>query len=93
MTLIENGLIPIRYHDINNMLEATTPEMVEFMSYNDLNLNPEQYLILFFTCEFIVHAPELFENDHLLDFVANDDTYRKKSLGYLRRVVDVTKIG
>ncbi len=83
--------IPIRYHDINNMLEATTPEMVEFhMSYNDLNLNPEQYLIKKHTCEFIVHAPELFENDHLLDLCTNDDTYRNKSLDHLRRVVDVT---
>ena len=83
--------IPVRYHDINAMLKVTNPDIVEFhMSYDDLNIKPEKYLKSKYKCEFLVHAPELFDNDHLLDLCTDDINYRKKSILNLQRVIDTT---
>ena len=83
--------IPVRYHDINAMLKATNPDLIEFhMSYNDLNINPEKNLKGQYKCGFLVHAPELFENDHLLDLCSHDKGYKRDSIAYLQKVIDVT---
>ena len=83
--------IPVRYHDINGMLEATNPDLIEFhMSYDDLNINPEKKLKSQYKCGFLVHAPELFEKDHLLDLCSHDQKYREDSIAHLQKVINVT---
>ena len=83
--------IPVRYHDINSMLDTTKPNLIEFhMSYNDLNINPKKHLRDEYQCGFLVHAPELFENDHLLDLCSHDKKYRQDSVINLQKVIDVT---
>ena len=39
----------------------------------------------------IVHAPELFEGDHILDLTSLDSDYRKRSIAEMKRVIAVTK--
>lgn len=83
--------IPVRYHDINTMLDISKPDQIEFhMSYDDLNIDPKKYLRSEYECEFLVHAPELFENDHLLDLCSEDKKYRNLSIDNLQKVIDVT---
>lgn len=83
--------IPVRYHDINTMLDISKPDQIEFhMSYDDLNIDPKKYLRSKYECEFLVHAPELFENDHLLDLCSEDKKYRNLSIDNLQKVIDVT---
>lgn len=80
--------IPVRYHDFEKLSSQGQLDFVEFhLSYNDLSEKPSDFIKntshLFFT----VHAPELFENDHILDLCALDEDYRKTSVEHLRRVI------
>src|SRR5690606_34596989 len=39
----------------------------------------------------VVHAPELFAGDHLLDLTSPDEAYRQRSLLEMRRVIEKTR--
>jgi N-acetylneuraminate synthase len=83
--------LPVRFHDINSLLENTHPDSVEFhMSFKDIKENLSKFLTREYPCEYIVHAPELFEDDHLLDLCTPDDKYRDLSIKHLQRVIDKT---
>jgi len=83
--------LPVRFHDINSLMENTKPDSVEFhMSFKDITEDLSKFLTQEYSCEYIVHAPELFEDDHLLDLCTPDDEYRKKSIAHLQRVIDKT---
>ena len=85
--------IPVRYHDFNQLASICNCDLIEFhYSYKDLDLNPETYLDanLAKEMEYIVHAPELFENDHVLDLTSLDEEYRALSIKYMQKVIDVT---
>lgn len=83
--------LPVRFHDINSLLENTKPDSVEFhMSFKDIKEDLSQFLEKEYDCEYIVHAPELFEDDHLLDLCTPDEKYRNKSIVNLQRVIDKT---
>lgn len=83
--------LPVRFHDINSLLENTTPDSVEFhMSFKDITEDLSKFLTKEYICEYIVHAPELFEDDHLLDLCTPDTEYRRKSIAHLQRVIDKT---
>ncbi|MDQ7060116.1 MAG: hypothetical protein Q9M43_02905 [Sulfurimonas sp.] len=72
-------------------MENTHPDSVEFhMSFKDITEDLSQFLTREYSCEYIVHAPELFEDDHLLDLCSPDEVYRKKSIAHLQRVIDKT---
>ena len=84
--------IPVRYHDINSFLSMTSPDLIEFhLSFSDLTKKINNFLKNQYKCGFIIHAPELFENDDLLDLCSNNKSYRKKSIDNLKKVVDITK--
>lgn len=83
--------LPVRFHDINSLMENTTPDSVEFhMSFKDITEDLSKFLTREYSCEYIVHAPELFEDDHLLDLCTPNEEYRKKSISNLQRVIDKT---
>tara|TARA_B100000287_G_scaffold336839_1_gene322583 strand:+ start:1732 stop:3642 length:1911 start_codon:yes stop_codon:yes gene_type:complete len=86
-----NWGIPVRYHDINSLLGISKPAFVEFhMSYKDMLDNPAKFLNETYNCKFLVHAPELFENDHLLDLCTNNKSYRNKSIKYMKKLINLT---
>tara|TARA_Y100000992_G_scaffold290398_1_gene245860 strand:- start:16 stop:762 length:747 start_codon:yes stop_codon:yes gene_type:complete len=60
------------------------------MSYNDLSEDFNAYLNVNNNLDFLVHAPELFENDHLLDLCSDNRGYRKQSIKHLQNVIDKT---
>ena len=83
--------IPVRYHDHDKLTKNNEFDFVEFhFSYSDLKYDP----LNMFTPEqgkfFTSHAPELFEDDHLLDLASDDESYRQKSVDYLKLTIDRT---
>lgn len=84
--------IPVRFHDFKSLIKGTNLELVEFhLSYADLGRDYISSLSLHADLDFVVHAPELFENDHILDLCSPDESYRIKSVNNLQRVILLTK--
>jgi N-acetylneuraminate synthase len=84
--------IPIRYHDFKNIVNQSNFDLVEFhFSYSDLKLNPCDFLDSNgYDMDFVIHSPELFENDHLMDLSNDDINYRERSIYELERVIKKT---
>ena len=83
--------LPVRYHDFDSMIDRTNIDLVEFhLSYKDLDENPAEYLKEKYDFDLVVHAPELFANDHVLDLASFDNNYTEKSLSELQRVINLT---
>lgn len=85
--------IPVRYHDYKAILAKSNPDLLEFhLSCKDLELDFSQYLDQVHPdVTLIVHAPELFANDHLLDLCSFDDDYRDRSIRDMQRVIELTR--
>ena len=84
--------IPIRYHDLNDLGEWSNFDLLEFhLSYKDLDVDEDAFFEEVADRDLVVHAPELFEGDHVLDLCATDPDYRRTSIRNLERVVDLTR--
>ncbi|MBF0231434.1 MAG: N-acetylneuraminate synthase family protein [Desulfamplus sp.] len=84
--------VPIRYHDLKEMKELFRPDLLEFhLSYKDLDAEVENYFDNPLDMDFVVHAPELFANDHLLNLCTDDEKHRQRSVCELQKVIDVTR--
>lgn len=85
--------VPVRYHDVRKMVAATNLDLVEFhLSYKDLEVDLEKVLgEERFEIDLVVHSPELFAGDHVMDLCAPDPDYRKRSIEELQRVIDITR--
>jgi N-acetylneuraminate synthase len=82
--------VPVRHHDVRSFLKASQPDFIEFhLSYKDMNLNHADFFEKSNDLQFTVHAPELFENDHICDLVSFDKKYLQKSIDYMKRVVEI----
>jgi sialic acid synthase SpsE/sugar phosphate isomerase/epimerase len=85
--------VPVRYHDFIELKNEVELDFVEFhLSYNDLSVDPKQYVTLQPNVGLAVHAPELFSNDHLLDLASFDAQYREQSLLALQGVIEHTRL-
>jgi sialic acid synthase SpsE/sugar phosphate isomerase/epimerase len=84
--------IPVRYHDFMNLASLAPFDLLEFhLSYKDLDVDLSKYFQdQLFDMELVVHCPELFAGDHLLDLCSPNIEYRQHSIKELQRVVDVT---
>ena len=83
--------IPVRYHDFMNMKSKTNVDLLEIhLSYQDMELDFKQYIQEPVDLDLVVHAPELFEGDHLLDLCTDDNAYRNTSIDHMQRVIDLT---
>jgi sialic acid synthase SpsE/sugar phosphate isomerase/epimerase len=84
--------IPVRYHDINKMIGISNFDLVEFhMSYKDLEEDPCKFLTDPLNLDLVVHSPELFSGDHIMDLCSLDKGYRERSVFELQRVVNLTR--
>ena len=84
--------IPVRFHDIDKLSFDTNLDLVEFhLSYKDLDLDFSDYLKKEYDMDVVIHAPELFSGDHILDLCSQDKEYRNRSIYELQRVVDLTR--
>jgi N-acetylneuraminate synthase len=84
--------VPVRYHDLHQIAGACPLNLLEIhLSYKDLDLDLERFFQQPLPQQLVVHSPELFSNDHILDLCAEDMAYRERSIKELRRVVAVTR--
>ena len=84
--------IPVRYHDFEKYSNLVKPDMFEFhLSYSDMELDLSDYLKGTYDCGFVVHAPELFQNSHLMDLATPDGEYRNISMIETQKVIDITR--
>lgn len=84
--------IPVRYHDFKSLTTLTHPDFAEFhLSYKDLELDTGQFLAGIHDLGLVVHCPDLFSGDHLLDLATEDEAYRRRSIRELQRVVNIVK--
>ncbi|MDJ0688925.1 MAG: N-acetylneuraminate synthase family protein [Xenococcaceae cyanobacterium MO_188.B32] len=84
--------LPVRYHDFKTILSKTNPDLLEFhLSYKDLEQDIKQYFDRVYDLDLVVHSPELFAGDVILDLCSTDNDYRQHSIQELQRVIDLTR--
>lgn len=84
--------IPVRYHDWRALAAASNPDLVEFhLSYRDLEIDFREYIDDVCALDLVVHCPELFADDHILDLCSPSESYRARSVRELQRVIDLTR--
>ena len=84
--------VPVRFHDFPKIAGKSNFDLVEFhLSYRDLEVDFRPHVGSPQTLGLVVHSPELFAGDHVMDLCAEDPAYRDRSIAELQRVVDVTR--
>ena len=84
--------LPVRYHDFRSISRFANPDFLEFhMSFKDLDVPPSEIFDRPLDLDLIVHSPDLFTGDHILDLAAADPRYRSRSIRELQRAVDTTR--
>jgi len=84
--------IPVRFHDYKELLNKSNPGLLEFhLSYKDMEIEINKCFDRAYDMDFIVHSPELFSGDHILDLCSSDAAYRAKSVRELQKVVNLTR--
>ena len=80
--------VPVRYHDYKKLIQQTELDFLEFhLSYNDMDLNFKEFIDRKFNCGLIVHAPDLYRGDHILNLASEN---AERSIFELQRVIDLT---
>ena len=84
--------VPVRYHDFKKILAKTNPDLLEFhLSYKDLEEDIYQYFDQIYDLDLVVHSPELFAGDHVLNLCSEDEEYRQHSIKEMQRVINITR--
>lgn len=84
--------LPVRYHDFKSLSRCANPDFLEFhMSAKDLDVPPRQMFDSPLDLDLVVHSPDLFAGDHILDLAATGEAYRERSVAELQRVVNLTR--
>ncbi len=84
--------VPVRPHDFEKIKTIFNPKMLEFhLSHNDLNTKPSEFCKNKNLPYCVVHAPELFANEHLLDLCSLDKDILINSINEMKRVIDFSE--
>jgi sialic acid synthase SpsE/sugar phosphate isomerase/epimerase/CBS domain-containing protein len=84
--------LPVRWHDYRAMMNLTNLDLLEYhLSYKDMDSELTEWFKEPLETEFLVHAPELFQGDHILDLTSRDEDYRARSVIEMQRVIDLTR--
>lgn len=83
--------LPVRFHDFKDLKDGTNADFLEFhLSYNDMDMDWRACFDGQLDCDLVVHSPDLFKGDHILNLAEEDEEYRTRSISELQRVVDLT---
>jgi len=83
--------VPVRYHDALTISQACKMDLLEIhLSYKDLEQDIERFFTHPFTQKLVVHSPELFAGDHVLDLCSTNQSYRARSIVELQNVIEIT---
>ncbi|PCJ99927.1 MAG: acetylneuraminic acid synthetase [Zetaproteobacteria bacterium] len=84
--------VPVRFHDFKELGQGTNLDFLEFhLSYNDMDMDWHACFDQKLDCNLVVHSPDLFKGDHILNFAEKDKEYRKRSIAELQRVIETTR--
>ncbi|MDD5041855.1 MAG: N-acetylneuraminate synthase family protein [Candidatus Peribacteraceae bacterium] len=84
--------LPVRYHDFRSMMTGTNPDFLEFhLSYKDMEQDIHTFLKETYDMGLVVHSPDLFAGDHILNLASTDEQHRRRSVAELQRVIDLTR--
>jgi sialic acid synthase SpsE/sugar phosphate isomerase/epimerase len=84
--------VPVRYYDYDKLMDCTNPDFLEFhLSYKDMEQDIHRFFTEPYDMGLVVHSPDLFTGDHLLNLAAEDEAHRQRSIMELQRVVEVTR--
>jgi N-acetylneuraminate synthase len=84
--------LPVRFHDWRELAEKSNPDFLEFhLSYRDLELDFAESLDEEMLFGLVVHSPDLFANDLILDLAALEADIFERSVAELQRVIDLTR--
>ncbi len=84
--------IPVRYHDYTVLAAKSNLDFVEFhLSYQDIELDIDNFFDGSQEINFAVHSPELFSGDHIMDLASANTEYRVRSINELSRVCEITR--
>ncbi len=84
--------LPVRYHDVRSLASRSNPDFLEFhLSYQDLEADPAAFIDEQLDMDLVVHSPDLFRGDHILNLASADRAYRARSIAELQRVVDLAR--
>ena len=84
--------IPVRWHDFEYLSKKSNPNFLEFhISFKDMDEDYPSYFKEPFELDFMVHSPDVFSGDHLLDLSNPSKSHRERSIYELQRVVELTR--
>jgi len=84
--------LPVRFHDWRDLAERSNPDFLEFhLSYTDLDVNLREVIDDSMPFGLVVHSPDLFQGDLILDLASPDEARRSASIRELQQVVDLTR--
>jgi N-acetylneuraminate synthase len=84
--------LAVRYHDFPVLLKKSNPDFLEFhLSYKDMDEDFRHSIKGTFDLGLVVHSPDTFAGDHLLNLASEDESHRTRSIGELQRVIDLTR--
>ena len=84
--------IPVRFHDASTLIQNTSPDFVEFhLSYKDLEVDFKSMMSSNLIKNFVIHCPELFAEDHILDLCSTNENYREHSIEQISKVLKLTR--
>ena len=84
--------IPVRYHDFHELKNLSNLDLVEFhLSAQDMDVTLSDYFDKKEHISLAVHSPELFANDHIINFASPDEEYLAVSRQNLIDVIEITR--
>ncbi len=84
--------VPVRFHDWQQLLGDLPMNFLEFhFSYKDIEIDPASIFDRPLDLGLIVHSPDLFAGDHILNLAADDDEYRRTSIFHFQRAIDAAR--
>ena len=84
--------LPVRFHDYKSLMTQSNPDFLEFhLSYRDLETDIATAVPDRLNVDVVVHSPDLFRNDLILDLASDDKEVRSASIKAVDGVVQFTK--
>lgn len=86
--------IPVRFHDYKKLSQKSNMKMLEFhLSYKDIEVNLDNFFDHSQKLDMglVVHAPELFAGDHIINLCSDDHAYVTESIKNLNKVTGITR--
>ncbi|MCK9403273.1 MAG: N-acetylneuraminate synthase family protein [Chitinophagaceae bacterium] len=84
--------VAVRFHDYKELMKDVNPDFIEFhLSYKDLYYDVDKNFFEKYDLNLVVHSPDTFEGDFLLDLSNPDENHRCRSIVELQKTIDITR--